>query len=66
VDLKAPVERVALGGSKALVRRLVGIVNDRDLDALEEVTSGQIALEARAGSAPSPSPFRTSASSSWT
>jgi predicted ester cyclase len=33
--------------NKALVRRLVEIVNDRDLDALEEVAAGQIAQEAR-------------------
>jgi hypothetical protein len=29
--------------SKALVRRLVEIVNDRDLDALDEIATGQIA-----------------------
>ena len=33
--------------SKALVRRLVEIVNDGDLAGLEEVASGQIAEEAR-------------------
>jgi predicted ester cyclase len=33
--------------SKALVRRLVEIVNDRDLDSLEEVASGEIAEQAR-------------------
>jgi ketosteroid isomerase-like protein len=33
--------------SKALVRRLVEIVNDRDLDGLEEVASGEIAEQAR-------------------
>jgi len=33
--------------SKALVRRLVQIVNDGDLDALEEVAGGRIAEEAR-------------------
>jgi predicted ester cyclase len=33
--------------SKALVRRLVQIVNDGDLDALEEVAGGQIAEAAR-------------------
>jgi predicted ester cyclase len=33
--------------SKTLVRRLVEIVNNRDLDALEEVASGQIAEAAR-------------------
>jgi predicted ester cyclase len=33
--------------SKALVRRLVEIVNVGDLEALEEVASGQIAEEAR-------------------
>ena len=32
--------------NKALVRRLVEIINGRDLDALEEVTSGQIAEQA--------------------
>jgi predicted ester cyclase len=32
--------------NRALVRRLVEIVNDRDLDALPEVASGQIAHEA--------------------
>ncbi len=33
--------------SKALVRRLIEIVNNRDLEALEEVASGQIAEAAR-------------------
>ena len=33
--------------NKALVHRLIEIVNKRDLDALEEVTSGQIAEQAR-------------------
>jgi predicted ester cyclase len=33
--------------NRALVRRLVEIVNDCDLDALEEVASGPIAEEAR-------------------
>jgi predicted ester cyclase len=33
--------------SKALVRRLVEIVNDGDLDALDEVAGGPIAEEAR-------------------
>lgn len=33
--------------NKALVHRLIEIVNNRDLDALEEVTSGQIAEQAR-------------------
>lgn len=33
--------------SKALVHRLVEIVNAQDLDGLEEVASGQIAEEAR-------------------
>jgi ketosteroid isomerase-like protein len=33
--------------SKALVRRLVEIVNDSDLDGLEEVASGEIAEQAR-------------------
>jgi predicted ester cyclase len=33
--------------SKALVRRLVEIVNARDLDGLEEVATGQIAEAAR-------------------
>jgi predicted ester cyclase len=33
--------------SKALVRRLVGIVNAGDLEGLEEVASGQIAEAAR-------------------
>ena len=33
--------------SKALVRRLIEIVNDRDLDGLDGVASGQIAEEAR-------------------
>jgi predicted ester cyclase len=33
--------------NKALVRRLVEIVNDRDLDSLEEVASGEIAEQAR-------------------
>jgi len=32
---------------KALVHRLVEIVNDRDLDALEEVASGPLAEQAR-------------------
>jgi predicted ester cyclase len=32
---------------EALVRRLVEIVNERDLDAIDEVASGQIASEAR-------------------
>ena len=34
--------------SKALVRRLVEIVNDRDLEGLEEVAKGEIAEQARA------------------
>jgi predicted ester cyclase len=33
--------------NKALVRRLVEIVNDRDLDSLEEVARGEIAEQAR-------------------
>jgi predicted ester cyclase len=33
--------------NKALVRRLVEVVNDGDLDALEAVATGQIAEEAR-------------------
>jgi predicted ester cyclase len=33
--------------NKALVCRLVEIVNDRDLDSLEEVASGEIAEQAR-------------------
>jgi ketosteroid isomerase-like protein len=33
-------------GNKELVRRLVDIVNGRDLDAISEVASGQIAREA--------------------
>src|SRR5919199_621118 len=36
-----------LEASKALVRRLVEIVNEGDLQALEEVASGQIAEAAR-------------------
>ena len=37
----------AVEHNKELVRRLVQLVNDRDLDALEEVASGAIAAEAR-------------------
>jgi predicted ester cyclase len=33
--------------SKALVRRLVEIVNERDFNAIEEVASGQVASETR-------------------
>jgi predicted ester cyclase len=33
--------------NKALVRRLVQLVNDRDLDSLAEVATGQIAEDAR-------------------
>jgi predicted ester cyclase len=33
--------------SKALVRRLVEIVNERDFTAIDEVASGQVAREAR-------------------
>jgi predicted ester cyclase len=36
----------AVDDNKALVRRLVEIVNDRDLDAIEDVASGQVAQEA--------------------
>ncbi|MGH9033549.1 MAG: ester cyclase [Acidimicrobiia bacterium] len=37
----------AIDHNKALVRRLVEIVNDRQLDAIEEVAAGPVAREAR-------------------
>ena len=36
-----------MDGNKALVRRLVQLVNDRDLDSLSDVATGQIAEAAR-------------------
>ena len=41
-----PVAVTAVDDNKALVRRLVEIVNAGDLDRIEEVASGQIAQEA--------------------
>lgn len=42
-----PATMTTPGQSKALVRRLVEIVNAQELDGLDEVASGQVAEEAR-------------------
>jgi predicted ester cyclase len=47
MSVRSPAGMPSTEHSKALVRRLVEIVNTRDLEALEEVAGGQIAEEAR-------------------